>query len=1091
MATKPSTPTRLTTFLACRRAAELDEQRAAGLREPPPWREDERARILREHGMRHEEAYVDSLGQAVVRIPFGGAPGDAEAATHAAMRQGAPLIYQAAFEALGWRARADVLVSVPRPTELGLWGYEAVDAKLAREPHPGYLLQLLVYSELIAHVQGEPPEDMHVHLGDGRTETFRTGEFDAYYRRLRRRFDAARASGHETEPYPCDHCAICDWAGLCNAWWDEVDHLCRVAEIRRGHVRLLAPAGVETLQALGEHDPARGVAGISTAMLQRLHDQARLQLGARRTGVHTYELLPPEPDRGFARMPLPAEGDLFLDIEGDELWGVPRGLEFLFGIAWAEGGEERYQAFWAHDREQERAAFEAVMDLIAERRAADPGLHVYHYAPYEPSTFKRLMGEYGTREDAMDDLLRQEVFVDLYGVVRQSMRISHPGYSLKDVEQFFFVRENPLGGMGATLGYEGWRETRDQATLDAIEAYNRDDCIATLRLRDWLLERRAEAVDEHGEIAWHEVPPREPPTPEEHEAALERARLREELEARTDEHVRLLGALLDHHRREAKPSWWAYFARRLMTPEELERDAESIGGLIADGEPAPEKQSFLYPMRFPPQELRLGARDQPHDPATGKGAGTIVEIDPELGTLVLKRGKKRSGDPLPAALMPSGPYDTRCQRDALTRLGRIVRDGEGDARAPHLMRLLARRPPLDGAPVQREGVDAIRALVPRIDPGYLVVQGPPGSGKTYTGARLVTQLIRDGKRVGVAAPSHRAIHNLLEEIEAVAADEGLAFVGRKKGSEDNPESQFEGERITTTFANPDMLDPELDLLAGTAWLFAREDMQEHVDVLVIDEAGQVSLADALAMGMSSRRLILLGDPAQLPQVTQGVHPPGAGVSVLEHVLGGEETIPEDMGVFLTHTRRMHPDVCGFISRAFYAGRLSPVGDALTRHSAAGTGLRFQEIDHVGDTTSSAEEAAWITGEYERLRGLGVPADQMLIVAPFNAQVARLRRTLPDGARVGTVDKFQGQEADVVFFSMTSSSAEDVPRGLDFLLSRNRLNVAVSRAKCAAYVVASPGLLEIDARTIDQMRLADALCRFAEEAEAQLPGEGAG
>jgi uncharacterized protein len=424
------------------------------------------------------------------------------------------------------------------------------------------------------------------------------------------------------------------------------------------------------------------------------------------------------------------------------------------------------------------------------------------------------------------------------------------------------------------------------------------------------------------------------------------------------------------------------------------------------------------------------------------------------------------------------PYRTDAQRDALVRLARSVR--EGDGRFPHLERLLARTPPLGGGRVQREGIEALRTLAGGLRAGYLVIQGPPGSGKTWTGARLLTHLVRAGRRVGVAAPSHRAIHNLLHEVEAVAAEERLPLRGRKKASDDNPESEFAGAMIETTFDNADMLDAGLDLVAGTAWLFAREDMQASVDVLVIDEAGQVSLADALAMGTSARALVLLGDPAQLAHVSQGVHPEGAGGSVLAHVLGGEDTIAEDMGVFLPHTR-LHPDVCRFVSTAFYAGRLSPTAEALRRDTSAGTGLRFAEVPHVGNRTWCQEEADWIAAEYGRLRALGLPEDEILVVAPYNAQVARLKRTLPAGARIGTVDKFQGQEALAVMFSMTSSAAEDVPRGLEFLLSRNRLNVAVSRAKCLAYVVASPGLLEIDARTVEQMRLADALCRFAEEA----------
>ena len=285
------------------------------------------------------------------------------------------------------------------------------------------------------------------------------------------------------------------------------------------------------------------------------------------------------------------------------------------------------------------------------------------------------------------------------------------------------------------------------------------------------------------------------------------------------------------------------------------------------------------------------------------------------------------------------------------------------------------------------------------------------------------------------------------------------------------------------------------LFAGTASLFTREDMEASVDTLVIDEAGQVSLADALAMGTAARNVILLGDPLQLAQVSQGTHPPGTGLSVLEHLLGDAATIPPDRGVFLERTRRMHPDVCRFISEIVYDSRLDGLPELTRQATAFGTGLRFMAVDHAGNTSPSAEEAHVVAAEIRKMVGAswtdrhGVTAplreQDFTVVAPYNAQVRRLRDALRaaglGAVPVGTVDKFQRREAPVVFYSMATSSAEDVPRSLEFLFSRNRLNVAVSRAMCLAFVVASPRLLESRARTIEQMRLINALCRFVEMA----------
>ena len=267
---------------------------------------------------------------------------------------------------------------------------------------------------------------------------------------------------------------------------------------------------------------------------------------------------------------------------------------------------------------------------------------------------------------------------------------------------------------------------------------------------------------------------------------------------------------------------------------------------------------------------------------------------------------------------------------------------------------------------------------------------------------------------------------------------------------------------------------------------------------MIDEAGQVSLADALAMATAARNVILLGDPLQLAQVSQGTHPPGTGASVLEHLLGDHATIPPDKGVFLERTRRMHPDVCRFISEVVYESRLEGIPELARQATAFGTGLRFRPVDHLGNASASMEEAEAVAAKIRRMvggswtdrAGQTQPLRQkdFMVVAPYNAQVRRLREALWAAGLadvpVGTVDKFQGREAPVVFYSMATSSAEDVPRTLEFLFSRNRLNVAVSRAMCLAFVVANRWLLESRARTVEQMRLINALCRFVDLAEAQ-------
>ncbi len=418
----------------------------------------------------------------------------------------------------------------------------------------------------------------------------------------------------------------------------------------------------------------------------------------------------------------------------------------------------------------------------------------------------------------------------------------------------------------------------------------------------------------------------------------------------------------------------------------------------------------------------------------------------------------------------------------------------------------------------------MRRIAPRLDRSVLPVQGPPGSGKTYTGARMILDLLAGGKRVGVTANSHKVISNLLgavcraadaasapsraarqpEESRAARGPDGAAAAHARatvRGIQKaNAGDGCPDERIVQAGSNEAVAEAlatgEANLAGGTAWLWAREEMADAVDVLVIDEAGQMSLANTLAVCQAARSLVLLGDPRQLDQPIQGVHPPGADVSALGHLLGESPTVDPSRGVFLDRTWRMHPDVCAFTTEQFYEGRLGTRPElawqtVIGPGPLAGHGLRFIPVEHAGNTNASVEEAARVAALVRELldaRAAWVDRESIehrltladvLVVAPYNAHVAALRAALPDGARVGTVDKFQGQEAPIVLYSMATSSADEAPRGMEFLYSLHRLNVATSRARCVAAIVASPALLTPDCRTPEQMRLANPFCRFLE------------
>ena len=324
-------------------------------------------------------------------------------------------------------------------------------------------------------------------LGNGELESFRPEEFGAYYRRVRARLERFAAAPPETEPWPVEHCGICDFKPLCDARWDEIDHLSRVARISRRQIEKLLDAGIATLAELGRAggEPPPGIVPEAWA---KIRGQAGLQLWARENGSDRYELLAHQPGAGFALLPEPSPGDLFFDFEGNPFWDRDGSLEYLWGILDAD---RNFTPLHAHDHDGERRALEQFVDLVHERLRADPGMHVYHYAAYEITALKRMMGRYGTREDEIDDLLRRGVFVDLLAVVRNGIRASRPGYGLKELEAFldFERRAEVRDGGTSIVVFERWMQTRDPELLAQIDAYNEEDCIATLLLRDWL--RRA------------------------------------------------------------------------------------------------------------------------------------------------------------------------------------------------------------------------------------------------------------------------------------------------------------------------------------------------------------------------------------------------------------------------------------------------------------------------------------------------------------------------------------------------------------------------------------------------------------------------
>jgi predicted RecB family nuclease len=1108
----------LVNFMGCMHATMLDLGR---LDTPVVFApDDEQTKLLQEMGIAHERAYLERLkaeGRSVVEIDGDdGIEAKAER-TRAALRSGADVIYQGAFLEGPWQGYSDFLLKVDRKSDvLGDYSYEVADTKLARSAKPKHLIQMCIYSDMLAREQGLMPERMHVVLGDRSIASVRVDAIIHYFEFARARFlDFACEPPAVSAGAPCGHCSFCHWAETCRAEWDAAHHLSLVAGLGRGQAEALTGAGIGDLLALAAMPQGTRVEGIQPETLWRLREQARLQAHQRATGQRQFEPIAVEPGRGLTRLPVPDVGDMFFDMEGDPLF--EGGLEYLFGIVTVDDGQENFHAFWAHNREEEKAAFQDAVDFMTARLARYPGAHVYHYASYEESALKRLAMLHGTREAAVDDFLRQHRLVDLYRVVREAVRTSEPAYSIKNMEKFYLAeaREGEVTTAGDSIViYERWRRLNERKLLEDIADYNRIDCSSTLQCRNWLVGMRPAG------LAWAEWEPGE----DDAKQAAERTEVEERVAAMSlallaGDHAgepwrQLLVDLLEFHRRESKPAWWAVFSRQDLPYIQLLEDAECMAGLEAnpDVAPRPEKKSVIHSFRFPAQDFKLKIGDKPKRAGTLEPAGDVVAIDDDAHTIELKIGPSRSPIEAGTSLIPPGPVGDRELRAAVYRYAEAVRDGReahyaavGSILRGELPRLAGRSAGesvvADGANTLAATVDALLAL----DHSHLLIQGPPGAGKTYTASRAIVALLERGMRVGVASNGHKAINQLLREIETLGNERGFGCAAIKKSSRED-QMLATGGWIEDTLKN-EAVTAAYRLVAGTAWLFARDEHDQAFDYLFVDEAGQVGLANAVAMGVAARNIILIGDQMQLSQPIQGSHPRGSGVSALEHLLKGHATVPKDRGIFLSETRRMHPDLCGFVSAAVYEGRLRSTEEtrvqqlladpAADPEAIAAAGLRFVPVETIGCTQRSPAEAERVERTYRALLGQRwrdkngveheIGRDDILVVSPYNMQVELLKRVLPEGARVGTVDKFQGQEAAVVLVSMATSSGDDLPRNIEFLYSRNRLNVAISRARCLAVIYANPRLLEIPCHSIAQMELVNSLCwarRYADEQRAR-------
>jgi uncharacterized protein len=1205
------------------------------------------ARLGDAHELRTLEAFREAFGpydgvhpRGVAEIPRPERPTPEALLEHQqltleALRGGADVVFQATFFDGRFLGFADFLVKAPEgavpeggdPDGVGheptLTGhrYEVYDTKLARHAKITALLQLAAYADQLLRLDVPVGDEVHLLLGDGSRSTHLLRDILPVYLDRRQRLEVLLDERmHEPAVEWGDpRYTVCGRCEVCAPEVEAHRDLLLVAGIRVTQRAKLLAAGIGTIDELARSEGS--VDAVAASTLEGLRDQARMQVEGR-DGL-AYRVFDTAALDG---LPAPDAGDIFFDFEGDPLYteggGPDWGLDYLFGLVEhdpSRPGETVFLPFWAHSHAEEGEALQAFLDHVGERLRERPGLHIYHYANYERAHLQMLSARHGVGEEQLDDLLRRGVLVDLYPVVKKSVRVSSRSYSLKKLEPLYMGEQLRLSEVtnaaDSITAYVHYTELRDAGRTDAAAAeaarvqlaeiadYNEYDCVSTLRLRDWLLERAAEngagplAPGRAEQLARERVELDTAAAA----AALGDATVHSDAPARTDAShlgadpadsvvadpvhpdpvhpgpahpdavhpdpthpdpthpdpahplpgpaartpdqlaVAVAAAAIDYHRREDKSFWWEHFNRLEQPLDEWAdtRDVLVVEAAVIDrpwyrnaGQKADRRELRLRGTLAPGSRLDPGTSgrffvyDPPHPwPAPRTRPGDRVahprtrllevrELPNGLTQYVFQEALPMGGDPydaFPVAVTPAAPPKTDSLQSAITEWGRELADSLPDFPRDAAVDILRRRAPRrhDGrrleaiGPGPRGVIDAIRDSLLALDDSYLAVQGPPGTGKTYTGARVVADLVREhGWRVGVVAQSHAVVENMLTAI--VGAGVHPALVGKVS---ETPDARFTAlaKNGLRRFLDGARTNGTGVVVGGTAWDFSNVTRvgRDELDLLVIDEAGQYSLANTIAVSVSARNLLLLGDPQQLPQVTQGTHPEPVDASALGWLTEGHDVLPHEFGYFLEVSWRMHPAVCAPVSELSYEGELHSEPTATTARSLDGVvpGLHLHPVLHRGNATESAEEAERVVelvrdavgrrwhdpaddpgddpaddparADASAASGSGsaashgpgrplLPSD-VIVVAPYNAQVERLRAQLtaagyPD-VSVGTVDKFQGREAPVAIVSLAASSASDVPRGLAFLMMKNRLNVAISRAKWVAHLVYSPALTD--------------------------------
>lgn len=1120
-------PSDLITFFNSPFASWMDRFYLENPKKINPDKPNKQAQFIIDLGNKHEQDILSEIEKQKITVSKidNENINEAREKTRAALVNKTAVIYQAFLEHENFAGFADFII-------LDKDKYEVWDTKLAFSLKPTYIIQLCYYYEALKNIKNVPlSSKFGVIFGTKEREKYNVEDFYYFYKNLKREFlkrQDAFTGKIEDRPEPLRKADHGRWESYADAFFEETDHLTKIARISNSQIKKLKEVGVKTMRDVANLKSKENIA-IDDEKLNKIINQARLQISSEEkkrsnplASPDFVVLKEKDTESGLALLPKETSEDVFFDMEGYPL--MHGGLEYLFGasVKNKHTGELDFYDWWAHSREEEKIALEEFIDWAYERWQRNKDMHIYHYAAYEVIAIRRLSTMHNTRQDEVDDLLRNGVFIDLYKIIKKGIMMGTGSYSIKDVELLYRQKRDTFvtSGSDSILQYAQWiasgesKDPQESKILSDIRSYNKDDCDSTAELVDFLRKIAKENGIETGKELEKKEEEGDKINLETNEELRERKEIEKTLYQENNDNSLFLANIIDFHRREEKSRWWRMFDLKESTDSELYDDMSCIAKIKITGDKVIEKQSYLQKYKFDhKQECKISNSNK--NPMMFSDnldvKFTIKYINTSDGELILKISKKKLEEHYGGVFPDKGsliPYEHIPSAVMQSSLLKICKDYLEKNINKTTLAIINRDKIDDVENIKNViGYKKLLKMVAGVENKCVVVQGPPGTGKTYTASHVIASLLKEDKKIGISSNSHKAIDNLLIAVSEVLKEEGQKLKGVRV-SKENPNNTLKEDSALLFLDNSTPAKEKYmgGVITGTSWLFSRLEWENELDFLFIDEAGQVSLANIIAISPSAKNIILLGDQMQLKQPIQGSHPGDAKLSGLQYALKDEDNstadkavfysvVPSSYGIFLDESRRMHPSVCKFISESIYDGKLSSYKDCVNQKIAVKkndiinkeNGVIFFNVEHEGNTRKSEEEALKIVEIYNELIGKKYTSkdkktrplvlQDFLFIAPYNAQVGVLQGKLPKGARVGTVDKFQGQEAPVCILSLCMSYGEERERGISFILDKNRINVAISRAQCLVVVVGDKRIANNYTNNIDGIKQINLFCKL--------------